>query len=95
MVEMEKTIPLLVPVTMGGETYTQITIRRPKGNDLLLIDRHLQTPMAGMLAMIDACIKDVPAGFAGQMDEADIDEAQEVLDRFRPKRQKTGSSGSE
>lgn len=96
MVKTEETIPLQFPVTMGGETYTQITIRRPKGKDLRIIDQHLNTPMNGMLAMIDACIKDnVPAGFSDQMDEADIDAAQEVLDSFRPKRKPTGNSGSE
>ena len=97
MVKTEETLKLQFPVEIAGETYTHITIRRPKGKDLRTFDQYLHTPMTGMLAMIDACIKDegVPAGFSDHMDEVDIDAAQEVLDSFRPKSKATGNSGSD
>ena len=54
------------------ETISSVTLRRPTGKDMRLIDRHAHEPIAMTLAMIEA-LSELDADAVDRLDSEDVD----------------------
>jgi len=74
-------ITLIAPVTIGNNTYEQISIRRPKVRDRLAVERMKKTDAEKEIAMI-ANLAEVSVDVIEEIDLADYAKIQEVLQNF-------------
>jgi hypothetical protein len=90
--------PLKHPITTkSGTVIDGVQLRRAKGKDMRLIDKHRDSPMALTLALIDAlCLfpdgTPIFAGFADELDAEDIDALGELAFASMPDGPTTGAT---
>jgi hypothetical protein len=95
MPERRETYTLIDPVTFDGSTYTQITMRTPRGKDLRQMGEYV-TPEDKAFAML-AALSGVPIGVFDEMLQPDIDALADLLTKMKakvPTKLKTSSDGS-
>lgn len=87
-----KTVVLSVPVEFAGQTYTQVSLRRLKGADLLKLRQARDESDIGVLAVI----ADAPAEVLAELDADDFLQVSELATDFLPRalRAETGSIGA-
>lgn len=70
----KKPFPLSVPVSHEGETYSEVTLRRPKGREIRNMRNRGSTPgIAGDLTFeMMANLAEVPEGVFDEMDGGDV-----------------------
>ncbi len=70
-----------------------VTLRRPKGKDLTVFDRHGDAMVAATLDMIER-LSQLDATEVANLDGEDVAELGNLLERFAPNGQPTGATSS-
>lgn len=82
---------LKTPVTHNGVTYNELTFRRPKTGDMMILDK-FDGEMSKMVALI-AAISDVPIQVVKEADFADFTAISEVVAPLLGESQSRAESG--
>ena len=95
--QRSKTVPLEYPFEWDGTEISEVTVRRPKGNDLRAIEaleRDKDASESDRSFGALARLSDIPLEAFDEMDGADIASLSEVVSGFFPKaqRRKTGAA---
>ena len=81
----QTTYKFLEPVSVGGRTYGEVTLRRAKGRDMLAISKAAKDDEieAGFLAI--SLLTEVPRDVIDEMDADDVSALTEIIGDFLPK----------
>lgn len=68
----QTTYDLAFPIELGGQTIKTVTLRRPKGNDLVFAQRVSDNQLEQSMALVERLAEFAP-GTCGEMDALDVD----------------------
>lgn len=68
----QTTYDLAFPIDLNGQTIKNVTLRRPKGNDLVAAQRASTNELERSMALVERLAEFAP-GTCGEMDALDVD----------------------